>query len=254
MNKMKRVLMNGKIETIQLAGDGIISLIALPNGNLVNGNNHQVFLLDEKFQEIKRVLTDGYSFCALNHRNEIYASVHQNHCIILYDLNLNQLKQFGSNGPGNNQLNGPTGLSCHEDYLYICDYNNKRIQILTLDFAYVSTIQLALYPYRVQTSNTTLGVSCGQATLFYDLTTRALKYNYNHGTGNINYINSIFCALNDQQKKFYFFDSDGNFFEERAFPKKLILSTSGLSGTMCKYKNILYMTDYSSGKLFKFVE
>ena len=34
--KMKKVLMNGKIETIQLAANGV-SLIALPNGNLVYG-------------------------------------------------------------------------------------------------------------------------------------------------------------------------------------------------------------------------
>ena len=63
--------MNGKIETIQLAADGI-SLIALPNGNLVYGTCKKVFLLNENFQEIKSVSTRGDSFCALNHINEIY--------------------------------------------------------------------------------------------------------------------------------------------------------------------------------------
>ena len=51
----------------------------------------------------------------------------------------------------------------------ICDYYNERIQILTLDLEYSSTIQLdGLPPYRVQTSETTVGVSCDTATFFYD--------------------------------------------------------------------------------------
>ena len=104
----------------------------------------------------------------------------RNHCIILFDLNLNQLKQFGPLGAGNNQLKCPVGLCCNVDFLYICDYRNKRIQILTLDFDYVYTIQLGgNFPRRVQISNTTIGVSCDQATLFYDLFSKALKYKHN---------------------------------------------------------------------------
>ena len=69
-----------------------------------------------------------------NQRNEINVSDQSNNCIILFDLNLNQLKQFGSEGEENNQLNAPLGLCCHGDYLYVCDCDNNRIQILTLDF------------------------------------------------------------------------------------------------------------------------
>ena len=51
----------------------------------------------------------------------------------------------------------------------------------------------------------------------------------------------------------YFFDFDGIFLEDKAFHEKLILSNGGPSGSMCKYKGKLYMTDYTS-ELFKFVE
>ena len=71
-----------------------------------------------------------------------------------------KLKQFGSFGTGNNRLNAPFGLCCHGDYLYVCDRGNQRIQILTLDFRYSSTIQLDDYPYRAEISNTTIGVCC----------------------------------------------------------------------------------------------
>ena len=53
-NKMKRVLMKGKIQTIQLTANGD-SLIALPCGNLVYGTHGKVFLLNGNFQEIKSV-------------------------------------------------------------------------------------------------------------------------------------------------------------------------------------------------------
>ena len=102
--KMKRVLMNGKIEVIQLPSDGGVSLIALPNGYLVYSAFWKVFLLNENFQEIKSVETCGLNFCAFNRRNEIYVSDNHKYCILLLDLNLNQLKQFGSEGAGNNVL------------------------------------------------------------------------------------------------------------------------------------------------------
>ena len=256
MNKLKRVLFNGKIETIQLAANGV-SLIALPNGNLVYGTDGKVFLLNENFQEIKSVSTGGWSCCALSRRNEIYVSDSVNDCIISFDLNLNKLKQFGSNGTGNNQLDQPLGLCCHGDYLFACDRGNKRIQILTLDLEYVNTIPLdGNSPYRVEISNTTVGVSCNRATLFYDLVSNGLKYKHNiMGTCTINYVDSIFCALNYRQKKMFFFDSDGNFLEEKAFHEKLILSNDWHSGSMCKHKDQLYMIDHSiAGKVFKFLE
>ena len=91
MNKLKKVLMNEKIETIQLPLFGV-SITALPNGNLVYRTFMQVVLLNENVKEIKSVSTSGESCCALNYRNEIYVSDYSEDCIILFDLNLNQLK------------------------------------------------------------------------------------------------------------------------------------------------------------------
>ena len=253
--KMKRILMDARIETIQLPTKYGFSLIALPNGNLVYGSYGEVFLLNENFQEIKSVSSNGDSFCALNSRNEICVTVLHGHCIRLFDLNLNPLKHFGSEGAENNQLDLPSGLCCHGDYVYICDHGNKRIQILTLDFEYSSTIQLDDYPRRVQTSETTIGVSCNHgATFFFDLKTRVLKFKHdNYGTCNINYINSIFYGSNFKQKKFYLFDSDGNFIEEMATNERLSQHiTYWEDVSMCRYKGQLYMIAFESGKLLKF--
>ena len=91
--------------------------------------------------------------------------------------------------------------------------------------------------------------------VFYDFVSKDLKFKYNiAGTNNINYFYSTFYALNVKQEKIYFFDSDGNFLEEKAFHEQLILSSNWVSGSMCRYKDQLYMTDYNSGKVFKFLE
>ena len=137
---------------------------------------------------------------------DICVSVHHEHCIRLFDLNLNQLKQFGSFGAGNNQFNYPAGLCCHGDYVYICDRGNKRIQILTLDFEYSSTIQLDDYPRRVQTSETTIGVSGSNGiTFFYDLKTRALNLDIittEHGISII--LIQYFMVRMDMKRNFIF--------------------------------------------------
>jgi len=246
--------LNRKFKLIEVAGQPT-SLISLPNGNLVCGTDGSVKLLDENSKEIKSVSTGGESFCALNRRNEIYVSVQDKNCIISFDLNLNKLTQFGSQGAGNNQFNYPWGLCCHGDYLYICDYNNKRIQILTLDLEYSNSIQLDDLPLYVQTSETTIGVSCGGATFFFDLKTRALKFKHvNYATFNINYINSIFYGSNYEKKKFYLFDSDGNFKEEMVMNERLSPHITFWTDGFCRHKDILYLADYNGRKILKFIE
>ena len=167
-----------------------------------------------------------------------------------------QLKQFGSRGTGNKKFNYPHGLCCHGDCVYICDGANKRIQILTLDFEYSNSIQLkGLGASIVHTSETTIGVSCGVATFFFDLKTRAVKFKHNnYATWNSNYINSIFYGSNYSTKKFYLFDSNGNFFEEEVMNGNLRQHITHWPGGLCSHKAILYLADYNGRKILKFVE
>ena len=249
---VKETLLNGKFGLIEVAGRPS-SLISLPTGNLVCCTDDSVKLLDENLKEIISVSTGGTSFCASSRRNEKYVSVSGKHCIISFDCNLNQLKKFGSLGTGNDQLNYPRGLCCHGDCVYICDCNNKRIQILSLDFNYVNTIRLDGIPLSVQTSETTIGVSCNDGTTcFFDLKTRALKHKHNnYVTYNIKYINSIFYGSNCKQKKFYLFDSNGNFKEEMAMNDRLSKHITYWHGGLCKHKDVLYLADYNGSKILK---
>ena len=143
--------------------------------------------------------------------------------------------------------------------MYICDSDNKRIQILTIDFEYISTIPLVDdTPYIIQISETTICVSCLKWTLFYDLETRNFKFQYDY-TDNLNYIDSIFYGSDLWEEKFYYFNSDGNLIEEVKFNEKLREYTTRwaftrFSGRLCKIKDTLYMTDYDLSRLLKFTK
>ena len=122
---------------------------------------------------------------------------------------------------------------------------------------YSNTIQLdGLIPSTVQTSETTIGVSCyGGATLFFDIKTRALKFKHdNYATYHINYIGSTFYVSNFFRKKFYLFDSNGNFIEEMAMNENLSKHVTNWPGGLCRHKDILYLADYMSSKILKFIE
>lgn len=61
---------------------------------------------------------------ALNDCGELFLTNIKNHKIIKYSSdNYEKLLEFGDD------LNGPRGIECFMQYLFICDYNNKRIRI-----------------------------------------------------------------------------------------------------------------------------
>ena len=253
MNEIRATLLNKTFEIMPFIKNPV-SFQILPNGNLLCGTYGSVMQLDENLKKINDIQAAGLCLSALNDRNQIYVSSHSKHCIILFDLDLNQLNQFGSYGTENNQLNYPLGLCCKDEKLYICDYNNKRVQILTLDFEYINTLNLNGNPRRIQISNTAIGISCNQGTYFYDLKTETLKNQFDSCTYNINYIDSIFYTSNYLEKKFYFFDTNGNFIEEISINENICRHMANWpSGNIFRFKNNIYISDYDSGKLLRFI-
>ena len=66
--------------------------------------------------------------------------VSQNHCILSYQLDGKFVSKFGSYGSGELQFDSPHSLTadqCTGD-IYICDFRNKRIQIISQTFQFKS--------------------------------------------------------------------------------------------------------------------
>ena len=70
--------------------------------------------------------------------NRVFVS--HNHCILVYELNGKFVSIIGSEGSGELQFNSPFGLSTDESNndIYICDYNNSRIQVMSENLQYKS--------------------------------------------------------------------------------------------------------------------
>ena len=64
----------------------------------------------------------------------------ENHCILNYQLNGKFISRIGRVGNGELEFNAPFGLTIDESNrdIYICDYNNNRIQILSSEFSFKS--------------------------------------------------------------------------------------------------------------------
>ena len=70
------------------------------------------------------------------HGNNILISQFNN-CILNYQLNGKFISRIGKSGDGKLEFNNPYGLTFdHNGDLYICDYNNNRVQILTQEFVF----------------------------------------------------------------------------------------------------------------------
>ena len=108
-----------------------------------SGNNRvQVFDKDGKYS-YKFGDRDGagkmnYPVSISFSQNKVFVSQYNGSCLIVFDLNGTFLKQIGTPGNGEGQLNRPRGITINESNgdIFVCDYNNNRIQIFSKDFLF----------------------------------------------------------------------------------------------------------------------
>ena len=100
-----------------------------------------------------------------------------NHCILNYTLNGKFISKIGKYGNGELEFNLPYGLTIDESNgnIYVSDYNNNRIQILSQDFRFISQFgkDTLKYPIDVKLSKEYIFV--------LDVSNPCLHlFNYNH--------------------------------------------------------------------------
>ena len=79
-------------------------------------------------------------------QNNVCVTQFDSHCINMYELEGKLIKSVGSEGNGEAQFNHPFGLDISDrtNNIYVCDYYNCRIQILTEELKYHSMIGIGL--------------------------------------------------------------------------------------------------------------
>ena len=125
-----------------------------PRGVTVNHNTGNIYVTDTynhcvkvfdntakyllKFRDGKGEGKMSYPRGLLIRGNRVLVS--HNHCILVYELDGKFVSRIGTAGSGELQFNYPWGLSTDESNndIYICDYYNDRIQIISENLQYKS--------------------------------------------------------------------------------------------------------------------
>jgi len=72
----------------------------------------------------------SYGFLKVDQENICFTLGDPGNYVYLYSKNGKEIKKFGSKGEKEGQFHSPSGVTVNENYLYICDRNNHRLQVL----------------------------------------------------------------------------------------------------------------------------
>ncbi|KAI6647905.1 Cell surface protein [Oopsacas minuta] len=79
--------------------------------------------------------------------NKVFVSQRYGNCINSYELEGKLIKSVGSGGTGEAKFYNPRGLdvSARNNNVYVCDYDNKRVQILTQELKFHSMLGIGSF-------------------------------------------------------------------------------------------------------------
>ncbi len=171
------------------------------------------------------------------------------------DLNLNILKTFGSKGTNNSQFQFPISLCCRDEYLYVCDSENKRIQKFDLDFRYIDTLKLNFRPYSIKISNENdvIMITGSNGINFYDLKSKSLNYQYPNKFGRISYVNSKFYIISNKPiMRAYCYENNGQCIQEIDIERLGEFIKCDWDGLVIYARNDLFILSNDCKKILKF--
>ncbi len=195
----------------------------LINGNFLccDNNNKRLVIFDKCFKLIKSIDRINHQpFATLgittNNEDRIFISDYQNHKVYSTDMNFFLLKSFGEkSGSEINNLCHPYDIFYHENFLYVCDCRNLRIQKLNCDLEYDATFDLNYQPWQIKIANNHACVRANNSVLyFYELPIFSLKIKYTDHDGPICVHNSYFYEFSEKHKKIFCYDWTGKLDED----------------------------------------
>ena len=147
-------------------------------------------------------------------------------------------------------LDKPHGICYSNDFIYVCDYNNKRIQVLTEDLKYLKSFQLNYRPWYIQVIN---NIACirhfdEEQISFYELPSFIIKYSYSGHNGWICTIRSYFIEFYQDFKMCFFYNKDGLLMQKQKFTFKDDFKFNQFD-PITYFNNKLIFAEHTSNKL-----
>ena len=253
----KEIFKSSKFETKSL--DKFSDSVLLPKNQLLHCSSAgSLKLYDKQFEIIKtvefkdkKIQPVGIAYDDVSSR--IYFSDVLNHQIIMTTIDLDFIKTFGSKGSDSQTIDKPLGVCFKNNKLYICDFNNRRIQILDANLEFYDTLKLDYYPTTIKVSNNTIGICGNTGTYFYDIETKMPKFQHSGVVGRMNEIDSHFYVFSYSPKKmFCVYDVNGCLTDEISCEKISSSIASSDDGHILVMDDDLMITSQSTGQILKF--
>ena len=215
------LLQNGKHEMFEVGR--VNDIIVLPNNQILMAHYLPGFLgfYDEHLKCVMRIdKINGEKFSPVGialHSKEkkLFIADNLNQRIIMTDLEVNFIKSVGSEGAKINQFDGPYDLCLLNNNLYVCDYNNKRIQVYNTELIFSKSLRVDYQPWKIKTSNSMLFIQSVENGLFiYNSNDFSLLKKFEHGQCRISKLDSDIYKFNHQTKKLYCYDEHANLKKE----------------------------------------
>ncbi len=114
---------------------GLMGLALMKNGDVLASEigNRRIQILDSEGNHKSFCMLDAlgignvYNLTA-GPEATLLLTDYSNHCVYVFDGNYQPISCFGSFGIDRGKFNGPLGLVCHNDFLFVCEHDNHRIQ------------------------------------------------------------------------------------------------------------------------------
>ncbi len=199
-------------------------LCVLPNGNILCADfrEHNICVYDKNLKLIKKVdkignFIFGPTSLTTNKLDKLYVCDYSNDRIFITDFELTHVtKTIDSDEYKTHQFCDPSSICYFNDFLYICDTYNKKIQKLTSTLKFKTSYKFDFSPKQIKITNY---VACVRpldqcSIFFYRTDTFELKHRYDGHNGSISEINSFFYEYYEKNKKLYSYDNTGRQIDE----------------------------------------
>ena len=112
------------------------------------------------------------------------------------------IKRFGSKGTTNGHLHFPSGITYYDNFIYVCDLNNRRIQKFNENLIFQETLPLDFEPWNIQIANNVACIRPNEYafTAFYQLNPFSFKIKVYDRNDEIYSINSWFYMYRKLKK------------------------------------------------------
>ncbi len=175
------------------------------------------------------------------------------HRILMTDFDFNFIKSVGSKGLENCQFNDPYDICFSSSKFYISEYDDRRIQVYSKDFDFVTSFKVEYNPCKIKSTNSIICVVADNpdGIYFYDSNDFNLIRNYNHSSGRISQINSMFYEFNHETQTVSCYDENANLKEIITLKGFDDILTSVNDGAFIYHNGALLIQSDSEEKIIK---